>query len=323
MRARRFFWIVLILCSVLFAACSSAKFAYNKMYPQDRAYAPGELATLCVVYPLKIDSLDGIKVEKVGGKHTVIELLPGDHEVEHHIFEAESRFDANLKRQSGESVMESGKKTVTINTQPGWFHILRIYAINKYQSSFMRVFERGPNPFRTPQGYLITFDLREQMIIVEKGQERRSYPLDPRYVFYSLDNHHLAFITELKGKKIAVRDGIEGEPFNADYKAQAAWSIDGQHFAYAGVIGRHQCVVVDNQQRGPYKDMLYTSCPFFFDLEGRLIYGIQTQDGWYMMRGEGAIKMHDDAAVREAINNELIECAKKAPRLRMLYLTSH
>ena len=296
------FRLLMVGCLVMATGCFGPSTALNRMYPQNRQYAPEELATLVVAHPMKIDLLDGQKIQEVGNYSTVIKMLPGAHTIVCHVDTAATWVDRAAG--SGKTVMTSGRGTRRFQAQPGWLHVLRIdrsigaYGYRKARSTITS----GINPLRTEDGHMISVDLEKEKINVHKGKERREYELYPSEIYYSPDGRHLAFWTRDR-KRYYVRDGVEEQPIRAMHKIGAVWSLDGAHFAYGVVEGWKAYIMLDGERLGPYKSIALGT-EFFFDQKGRLIYGVKKDDGWYMMRGREAIKMAGEIDVQQAIRKE-------------------
>ncbi len=286
-------------CLVLATGCVAPSVTLNKMYPQNRQYAPKELATLVVAPPMEIDSLDGQKIQEVGDYSTVIKMLPGEHTIDFHV---DTSASSDRLLGSGKTIMTSGSVAGRFQAQPGWLHVLRIdRTIEAYGHGKARgTITSGINPLRTEDGHMINVDLEKWKINAQKGAIRKEYELYPSEIYYSPDGRHLAFWTRDR-KRYYVRDGVEEQTISAMHQIGAVWSLDGSHFAYGVVEGLNKLyIILDGKRLGPY-NIIVLGTEFFFDQEGRLIYGVSQDDGWYMMRGQEAIKMAGETDVHQAI----------------------
>jgi hypothetical protein len=301
-RIRLLLYSSFLVILLLLNSCWTLDVGVNKFYPEDREYAPREIATLIVAYPLKPISFDGKEVKEVGGSNTMIEMLPGDHTI--------VTFADTRTSQMEEGYYEfSGSVTNRFRAQAGWFYFLSIDCI--YCEQFITFIRGGPHPFKTGAGHLITIDIRNGIIFVEKGGVKTQYSVPLSCIYYSPDSRHLAFKTK-KDKWMVVRDGIEEESFDESYVG-IAWSMDGKHFAHrvgneCGFLGCNEYyVIMDGKRLGPYKR---TRGKFFFDTRGRIIYGAEQDDGWYFMRGREAVKMDNEYEVDVAIDDAYAEYLK-------------
>lgn len=307
MRTKLCIMSLAIGCVLLLSSCVTPNVGLNKLYPPDRTFAPGELSTLIVAYPFVADSVDDEKIENVGDYDSVIELPPGEHKLTTHM-------DTRGMKIEGltESYKISDSGTLRFMAKPGWIHIIRLardkgsYGEND-PNAIISVMTGGPHPFHTPDGSVISFEFQKMKTLakVTTGQAQKDYRISARHIFYSWDATHLAFFSG--GQKwVLVRDGIEKEGYKSLSTICPQWSIDGEHFAFVIYEGLKTFVIVDGKRIGPYKSLL-SDAAFFFDLDGKLTYGVKLEDGWYMVRGDENIKMAGEREVYEAIEKRWTE----------------
>lgn len=300
---------ILVILSVtilgLFSGCSTY-YAFNSMIPENESYGPDEIATLVIAYPLKPNTIDGVKIEEIGGNDTVIEILPGEHELVFHMDTANDWTDKLETSTTYETIMTSGIITENIMTYPGQIHFYRV--VKKSYDEFWTGITYGPNPFQAPDGTRILFDPMENTVKVRRNGEESEFDLNSKLVFYSWNAKHLSFITYENKKWLIVIDGVRSKPIDGLLAIGGVWSIDGSQFAYAGFLKQTMFksdlyIFINDRKIGPVQTV-DSAAPFFFDIQGRFICSAQKDDTWYMLRGDEKIAMESQYDAMQAVFGE-------------------
>lgn len=265
------------------AGCFAPGYGINRLAEDTRSE---NTATLLVAYPLKIATLDAQPVAEVGGIYTIVEMTPGEHEVTLRLDEKLHMWDRHRPTRS------SGLLTQKFLAQPASLHVLRVERDRgRYGGGqFRTAINGGPYPFVTAQGHTISFDFENAQINVTNNGATRTYGLNSKLVFFSLDGKHLAFVTTDGDDWVVVRDGKEEGRYEGLHPIHVAWSADGAHLA-CGVWDPGGCfLTVDGVKRGPYRGLMHEA-ELFFDGEGRAVCGAFKGDDCYLIHGDTETKM--------------------------------